>query len=76
MVNVGDKVRIKELPEVEIESLPLWQSNPSGMEGMVTWIDGDEEYPISVEFEPEDDEDNRRFPDGYREDELEVLTGG
>lgn len=73
MVAVGDKVRIKELPKVEVESLPLWQSNPSGVEGTVTFIDGDDEYPICVEFEPEDDEDNRRFPDCYREDELDVM---
>ena len=74
MVKVGDKVRIKELPQEELADIPSWQSNPSGMEGTVTWMaTAFDEYPICVEFEPGDDEDNRRFPDCYRADEMEVL---
>lgn len=73
MVKVGDKVRIKPISDAEIADISEWMDNPSEMEGVVGLIDGDEEYPILVEFEKEDPEDTRVYPDFYREDELEVL---
>lgn len=74
MVKVGDKVRIKPISDADLEDIAEWMDNPSEMEGVVGYIGGDDEYPILVEFEKEDPEDTRVFPDFYREDELEVVS--
>lgn len=73
MVKVGDKVRIKPISDADLEDVAEWMANPSEMVGVVGHIGGDDDYPILVEFEKEDPEDDRVFPDFYREDELEVL---
>lgn len=76
MVKVGDRVRVKEVLDEDLVDVAEWMTYPSGMVGVVGFVDGDDEYPIMVEFEKEDDEDNRVFPDFYREDELEVVENG
>lgn len=72
MVNVGDKVRV-QLSEESVADFSKWLSDPSGLVGRVAFTDGDDEFPIAVEFEKEDDEDNRVFPDFFTEQELEVV---
>ena len=62
---VGDVVRIT-LDDIDY-------SNYKGREGVISYIDEGEEYPYTVEFYHNEDDEDERYFSVYVEDELGFL---